>query len=95
MPIKAANTVRVVCISDTHGRHEAVDVPAGDILCFAGDMLLINRYENLSILFKTRIDSYHLHAFWFNARHNALKTDRIPNAQAFLAYCWSTTSPRL
>lgn len=28
---------RVVCISDTHGQHEALDVPDGDVLVFAGD----------------------------------------------------------
>lgn len=29
--------VRVVCLSDTHGSHEQVRVPDGDVLIFAGD----------------------------------------------------------
>ena len=29
--------VRVVCVSDTHGRHRDVSVPDGDILVHAGD----------------------------------------------------------
>ena len=50
MPDKNQDSVRLVCISDTHGRHGDVDVPAGDILCFAGDMLLINRYFTITNL---------------------------------------------
>ncbi|MEM8601208.1 MAG: metallophosphatase domain-containing protein [Bacteroidota bacterium] len=29
--------MRFVCFSDTHGRHERVSVPEGDVLVFAGD----------------------------------------------------------
>lgn len=29
--------LRVVCFSDTHSKHEAVQVPPGDVLIFAGD----------------------------------------------------------
>lgn len=30
--------LRVVCISDTHGLHDQVDIPGGDILIHAGDL---------------------------------------------------------
>lgn len=30
--------MRIVCLSDTHGRHRRVDVPDGDVLVFAGDL---------------------------------------------------------
>lgn len=30
--------MKVVAISDTHGRHKQIDVPEGDVLIFAGDM---------------------------------------------------------
>ena len=30
--------MKLVCISDTHGRHEKLKVPAGDILIHAGDI---------------------------------------------------------
>ena len=33
----AATTVRVVCISDTHGRHKHAEVPPGDVLVHGGD----------------------------------------------------------
>ncbi len=31
--------MRVVCFSDTHGHHDKLDIPDGDILIFAGDMI--------------------------------------------------------
>lgn len=30
---------RIVCISDTHGRHEQIQLPEGDLLVHAGDLL--------------------------------------------------------
>ena len=36
--------MRVVCISDTHGHHRKLDMPAGDILIHAGD---ITRFSNV------------------------------------------------
>jgi 3',5'-cyclic AMP phosphodiesterase CpdA len=30
--------VRIVVISDTHGMHELLDIPSGDILIHAGDL---------------------------------------------------------
>jgi len=30
--------MRLVCISDTHGDHEGLDLPAGDVLIHAGDL---------------------------------------------------------
>ena len=32
-------TVRIVCISDTHGQHAKLSVPAGDVLIHAGDFM--------------------------------------------------------
>lgn len=31
--------MKIVCISDTHGLHRAIDVPEGEVLIHAGDML--------------------------------------------------------
>jgi len=31
--------VRIVCLSDTHGRHARLSVPDGDILIHAGDFM--------------------------------------------------------
>lgn len=29
---------RIVCVSDTHGRHHKTEVPPGDVLVHAGDV---------------------------------------------------------
>ncbi|ETV96390.1 hypothetical protein H310_10543 [Aphanomyces invadans] len=39
--------MRVVCISDTHGKHDLVDVPPGDILIHAGDFSIIGTHNQL------------------------------------------------
>jgi predicted phosphodiesterase len=31
-------SLRIVCISDTHGKHRKVEVPPGDVLVHAGDI---------------------------------------------------------
>lgn len=35
--------MRIVCVSDTHGRHTQVTVPDGDVLVFAGDFMTDGR----------------------------------------------------
>jgi hypothetical protein len=32
-----SRSLRFVCISDTHGKHDSIDVPDGDVLIHAGD----------------------------------------------------------
>jgi predicted phosphohydrolase len=38
--------VRIVCISDTHGRHRDLDLPEGDILIHAGDFTRFGKKED-------------------------------------------------
>jgi predicted phosphohydrolase len=38
--------MRIVCVSDTHGRHQFSEVPAGDILIHAGDVTLHGSLAN-------------------------------------------------
>jgi len=42
-PPRPCGTVRCVCISDTHTHHWELDVPRGDVLLHAGDVLLESR----------------------------------------------------
>lgn len=39
---------RIVCISDTHGLHEALTVPDGDVFIHAGDMTLGGREQEVA-----------------------------------------------
>jgi predicted phosphodiesterase len=36
--VKPPNSIRFVCISDTHGKHRKINVPDGDVLLHAGDI---------------------------------------------------------
>lgn len=39
------NTIRVVCLSDTHEAHDYIDVPGGDLLLHCGDLSFQDRGE--------------------------------------------------
>ena len=38
LPTKPPNCARIVLLSDTHSKHDWIDVPNGDILCHTGDI---------------------------------------------------------
>ena len=40
--------MRIVCISDTHSRHDQVEVPPGDVLVHAGDSTMAGRVEEIT-----------------------------------------------
>jgi Icc-related predicted phosphoesterase len=42
--------VRIVAISDTHGRHRSLEIPAGDVLVHAGDLSMRGEPEVLADL---------------------------------------------
>jgi 3',5'-cyclic AMP phosphodiesterase CpdA len=37
--------MRIVCVSDTHGRHREITVPDGDVLVHAGDLTRYGRLD--------------------------------------------------
>lgn len=39
--------MRVVTFSDTHGHHDALEIPAGDLLIFAGDMCRLGNLDEV------------------------------------------------
>merc|ERR1719312_663751 len=41
------NTVRLVCISDTHGKHWDLQIPTGDILIHSGDFTNTGTYQEV------------------------------------------------
>jgi predicted phosphohydrolase len=40
-------TMRIVCLSDTHGRHGQLSVPEGDVLVHAGDFSMAGRTDEI------------------------------------------------
>ncbi len=45
LPAKPPNCARLVFLSDTHGKHDWIDVPNGDILCHTGDITVGWQYR--------------------------------------------------
>jgi predicted phosphohydrolase len=45
-PRRPALGLRIVCISDTHGKHRQLRLPAGDVLIHAGDFTKFGRRED-------------------------------------------------
>ena len=45
LPPKAPNTVRLVCLSDTHEFHEKLKLPDGDVLIHCGDILVTDYWS--------------------------------------------------
>lgn len=43
--------IRIVCISDTHGKHGYVDVPDGDVVIHAGDFSMMGRPSEIKDFF--------------------------------------------
>jgi len=41
--------LRIVCISDTHGEHERIAVPPGDVLIHAGDLTGLGHMDEISV----------------------------------------------
>lgn len=39
--------MRIVAFSDTHGQHDALDIPDGDLLIFAGDMCRLGNLDEV------------------------------------------------
>jgi hypothetical protein len=53
--VKPRGCIRIVCMSDTHGKHRDVHLPPGDILLHGGDFSRsgeINQYSDLSAYFR-------------------------------------------
>eukprot|EP00937_MAST-01D_sp_MAST-1D-sp2_P000940 g940.t1 len=44
LPRASPGVTRIVCVSDTHELHEAVDMPTGHVLLVAGDIMALNRH---------------------------------------------------
>ena len=61
--------MKVVCISDTHEKHEGLEVPDGDILIFAGDCSMVGSSEALHRFNEWLGKLPHEHKFWTYGNH--------------------------
>lgn len=76
LPARPEGCVRLVCISDTHNEHEGLQLPEGDVLIHAGDVLTESgkRHVRRSATVQPEgIALFDNFARWFGAQHFAHK----------------------
>lgn len=74
--------MKIVCISDTHGDHELVELPAGDVLVHAGDITAHGTEEDF-IKFVTWFASHpHKHKIFIGGNHDTYLEQQPENVLA-------------
>lgn len=72
-PILNANSVRVICISDTHNVHKSLPaVPSGDLLIHAGDLSNSGTKEEIHATLDWLQSHPHLHKIFIAGNHDCL-----------------------
>jgi predicted phosphohydrolase len=79
--------MRIVCISDTHGLHDQVDVPPGDILIHAGDLTRTGDLDDV-VLFSDWLGQLpHRHKIVIAGNHDWAFERQPERARALLLGC--------
>jgi Icc-related predicted phosphoesterase len=77
--------VRIVCISDTHGSHDQLRVPEGDILIHAGDFMASGRRTNEIVSFNNWLARQpHPHKIVIAGNHDLLFESHPETARSLL-----------
>lgn len=76
--------MRIVCLSDTHGLHDQVDVPDGDILLHAGDLTGRGRLEELAAAADWVRSLPHAHKVLIAGNHDFCLEQQPEKARALL-----------
>lgn len=69
-PWRQSQNLRIVCISDTHGRHRDLELPKGDILIHAGDFTHFGKIEDAVDFNKWLGDLPFKHKIVVNGNHD-------------------------
>lgn len=77
-------SVRIVCISDTHGQHRHIPVPAGDILIHAGDLTRSGAAGELGELSAWLAELPHRHKVLIAGNHDGCFEQRPALARSLL-----------
>lgn len=73
--------MRIVCVSDTHDRHAAFDVPEGDLLIHAGDATMAGRPEEIDRFNEWLGTLPHRHKLFIAGNHDRLFEERPEEAR--------------
>jgi predicted phosphohydrolase len=79
--------MRLVLISDTHGRHGALALPDGDVLIHAGDMSLRGESREIRYFGDWFAAQPHRHKIVIAGNHDFLFADEPDQARALLRGC--------
>ncbi len=76
--------MRIVCISDTHGAHEAMRVPEGDVLLHAGDLTNMGKVPEIIAFNKWLGSLPHPHKIVVAGNHDFLFERQPETAEALI-----------
>ena len=76
--------LRLVCLSDTHGRHAELDVPAGDVLVHSGDFTARGREREVADFGAWLATQPHAHKLVVAGNHDFLFETEPARARALL-----------
>ncbi|OGF46798.1 MAG: hypothetical protein A2452_03755 [Candidatus Firestonebacteria bacterium RIFOXYC2_FULL_39_67] len=79
-------TVKVVCISDTHGLHKSMEkkLPAGDMIIHAGDCTNVGELGQIAMFFDWYAELPYKHKILIAGNHDFGFQDRFNDVQKFL-----------
>ena len=83
------STLRIVCLSDTHGLHRQVQVPDGDILIHAGDLTVFDQPLSASLAMLRDVNDWmgelpHSHKVVIAGNHDIVFRDEPEEARSLL-----------
>ncbi len=62
--------MKIICISDTHGEHESVQLPAGDVLLHAGDITAHGSRSDFQAFLDWLVQQPHQHKVFIAGNHD-------------------------
>ena len=78
--------MRIVCISDTHGHHDGIDLPDGDLLLHAGDLTTHGALEEIEAFDRWLATLPHRHKVVIAGNHDFAFEQEPREAQARIAH---------
>ena len=70
--------MNIICISDTHGKHNHLDLPEGDILLHAGDVSRIGKRKEIEKFLRWFSAQPHPHKVFVAGNHDYFFEDAHP-----------------
>lgn len=74
--------MKIVCISDTHGEHELVSLPAGDVLVHAGDITAHGSYADFIKFIEWFSSHRHEHKIFIGGNHDTYLEEQPEEVRA-------------